>query len=88
MANVKLNRKDLLDELQAKLVLDLRLKISQQELLDKCIEFAVANITQFITQMVSQPILTKEKIEKILSHAISGKLYDLDKTDDELIYGL
>jgi hypothetical protein len=88
MANVKLNRKDLLENLQARLILERQLKLTQQELLDKCIEFAVGHIDQFVIEKVARPPLTKEKLEKILSHAIDAELFDLDKSDDELIYGL
>lgn len=40
MASVNLNKKNLLEKLQAKITLKLGKKLPQQEILDKSIEFA------------------------------------------------
>ncbi|MHA1266378.1 MAG: hypothetical protein ACTSRS_14185 [Candidatus Helarchaeota archaeon] len=87
MANVKLNKKKLLEKLQAQLTLLQGKKISQQELLDKCIEFSEEHVEEFINEKLSVPLLTPEKIERILSNPIDCPIYCKDKSDDELIYG-
>jgi hypothetical protein len=87
MASVKLNKKDLLDQLQAKLVLFKNKKLSQQEILDRCIEFTTRHLEEFIAEQVAPLALTPEKIDQILSHALTCELFFQDKSDDELIYG-
>ena len=88
MANVKLNKKKLLEKLQAQLTLLQGKKISQQDLLDKCIEFSEEHVEEFINEKISPPLLTPEKMERILSNSIDCPIYFKDKSDDELIYGL
>ncbi len=87
MANVKLTKKDLLEKLQATLVLKEGKKISQQELLDKCVEFSNAHLEQFILEELQIPPLDPSKIMQILSHAVDDEVLHLEKSDDELIYG-
>jgi len=88
MANVKLTKKDLLEKLQAKLTLLKGTKISQQEILDKCIEFSDEHIEDFINEKVIQKPLTSEKMAFILANPIDCPIYFLDKSDDELLYGI
>ena len=88
MANVKLNNKKLLEKLQAQLTLIQGKKISQQELLDKCIEFSEEHIKEFVNEKISPPLLTPEKVKRILSNAIDCPIYFKGKSDDELIYGV
>ncbi len=87
MANVKLNRKSLLDKFQAEILIDRGEKLTQQELLDKCIEFSHEHFDQFISTKISYPKLTDEKVKRILENTVDCPLYDLDKSDDELVYG-
>jgi len=86
MANVKLSKKKLLEKLQAQLTLLLGQKISQQELLDKCIEFSEQHIEEFLNEKLAPPQLTSEKIDRILSNAIDCPIYFKEKSDDELLY--
>jgi len=88
MANVKLNNKSLLERLQAELTLKLGNKISQQEVLDKSIEFAYKRIDEFFIETVEKPELTKEFREKLKKTANDTPLYHMEKSDDELIYEL
>jgi hypothetical protein len=87
MASVKLKNKDLLDKLQAKIVLETGNKLSQQEILDKSVEFAYNKLPEFIQENVKTPQLTKEILKYILDNPYDGPLYHLDKSDDELLYG-
>lgn len=87
MATVKLNKKELLEKLQAKLTLIRGKKISQQEILDKCIEFTEEHLEEFIKEKLKSPTLTQEKIKQILSNPIDCPIFFQDKSDDELIYG-
>lgn len=88
MANVKLKNKRLLEEFQAKLVLLKGKKISQQEILDKCIEFSEHHLKEFVNEKIDTPKLTPEKRERIISNTIDAPIYYPDKTDDEIIYGV
>ncbi|MHA1278135.1 MAG: hypothetical protein ACTSQI_22540 [Candidatus Helarchaeota archaeon] len=88
MANVKLNNKKLLEKLQAQLTLIQGKKMSQQELLDKCIEFSEEHFDDFINEKLSLSLLTPEKMERILSNPIDVPIYFKNKSDDELIYDI
>ena len=88
MANVKLNNKSLLEKLQAEITLKLGKKISQQDVLDKSIEFAYDRLDEFILENISHPKLTKELIERIKENAFDAPIEHPEKSDDELIYGL
>jgi hypothetical protein len=88
MANVKMNNKNLLEKLQAEIILKLGKKISQQEILDRSVDFVYKKLDSFIQEEISHPELTKEKIEKIKRNAINVQLSHPEKSDDELIYDL
>lgn len=88
MANVKLTKKTLLDKFQARLVIDRGEKITQQELLDKCIEFSHEHYDEFVKEKLSHPALTPELKQQILDMAVDCPVYHPEKSDDELIYGL
>ncbi len=88
MANVKLNNKSLLEKLQAEITLKLGKKMSQQELLDKSIEFTYNRLDEFFLENIDKPTLTNEFIEGMKESASDAPLYHLDKSDDELIYNL
>jgi len=88
MANVKLNNKILLEKLQAEITLKLGKKISQQDLLDKSIEFVYKRLDEFVSEHIAHPPITDKLIKRIKENAIDAPLKHLEKTDDELIYGL
>ncbi|MHA1349803.1 MAG: hypothetical protein ACTSSC_12800 [Promethearchaeota archaeon] len=88
MANVKLNNKSLLEKLQAEITLKLGKKMSQQELLDKSIEFTYNRLDEFFIENIDKPTLTNDFIESLKESASDAPLYHLDKSDDELIYNL
>ena len=88
MANVKLNEKRLLEQLQAKITIKKGIKISQQELLDKCIKFADRSLERFINDTFDEISINKEKIERIKKNSFKSGFSHPDKTDDEVIYGL
>ncbi len=88
MANVKLNNKSLLEKLQAEITLKLGKKMSQQELLDKSIEYTYNRLDEFFIENIDKPTLTNEFIESLKESASDAPLYHLDKSDDELIYNL
>jgi len=86
LANVKLSKKDMLEELQANLRL-LHKKLTQQELLDKCVEFTQQNFDRFVNEHFPDLILTEEKIALIKKNIYHGEVNNQDKTHDELLYG-
>ncbi len=88
MSSVKLNKKSLLEKLQAEITLRLGTKISQQEILDKTLEFVYNRLDEFILENIDSPKLTLEIIERLKKNAIDAPLEHPEKSDDELIYGL
>ena len=88
MANVKLTEKKLLEKVQAKLVLLIGKKISQQEILDKCIKFSDHNFDQFIKNEFDSPKITKKLINEIISNTVRSGYHYPEKSNDELIYGI
>ena len=72
MAVVKLTKKQKLDELAARLTIDLKKKVSLQELLDLCIELAFENYDQVAEALRGEKeTLTAEKIKAIRAIAVS-----------------
>lgn len=88
MANVKLNNKRLLEKLQAEITLKLGKKISQQEILDKSIEFTYNRLDEFFVENVDKPAITKNFIENLKKKAKNVPIYHLDKFDYKLIDGI
>ena len=88
MANVKLTNKSLLEKLQAEITLKLGKKITQQDVLDKSIEFVYKRLDDFISENVDHPPITDELINRIKKNAIEAPLEYHEKSDDELIYEL
>ena len=88
MANVKLSEKQVLEKIQAKIVLLKGKKISQQEILDKCILYSDSHFEAFILEEFDSPKLTDDKINQILSTTFKSGYNFPEKLDDELIYSL
>ncbi len=88
MANVKMNNKSLLEKLQAEITLKIGRKMSQQDLLDKSIEFTYNRLEDFIKENINHPPITDELINRLKNSAIDAPLAYQDKSDDELLYGL
>ncbi len=62
--------------------------LTESELLKKCIQFIYQHNNVLFEEKSQSSALTKEKIDKIISSARDDPLYDEDKSDDELIYGI
>ncbi len=63
-------------------------KFSDDELLEKCFNFLNMHMDELIMEDNKVLKLTPELRRDILLSAQNCELYDLDKTDDELIYGI
>ena len=86
MANVKLSEKQVLEQIQAKIILVKGKKVSQQEILDKCILYSNKHFDRFLQEEFNSPELTQEKITQILASTFQSGYAFPDKSDDELIY--
>ncbi|MGV9173817.1 MAG: hypothetical protein ACOC44_14095 [Promethearchaeia archaeon] len=83
-----MNNKTVLEKLQAKITLKLGKKLTQQEILDRSVDFAYKRLDTFIYEELDHPKLTQELIEKIRANTIDDSLAHPEKSDDELIYDL
>ena len=81
-----MNNKSLLEKLQAEITLKIGKKMSQQDILDKSIEFTYNRIDDFIKENIKHPPLTDELIKRLKNTAIDTLLAHQDKSDDELLY--
>ncbi len=66
MAVIKIHNKQAIDELQSKLILRLGRKITQQETLDLCVQYAHDNFEGFLQLVSSTPMLSPSIAEKII----------------------
>ena len=66
----------MIDNLQAKLILRIGRKITQQETLDLCLEYANAHFEDIFLMTNSEPTLTPEKAKNIIPKLISSEHYD------------
>ncbi len=67
MAVIKISDKQSIDELQAKLILRLGRKISQQETLDLCIHYAAEHFEEIAAKASETPMLSPKKAEEIIA---------------------
>ncbi|MHA1268357.1 MAG: hypothetical protein ACTSPY_01100 [Candidatus Helarchaeota archaeon] len=95
MGDIKVSNKKLIDDLQAKLILHLGRKITQQETLDLCLLYAMRNFEDILALASSTPSLSPEKAKKIIKKFKKFKKfkntpYDkkakYPRVDDEEIY--
>jgi len=83
-----MNNKSLLEKLQAEITLKIGKKLSQQDILDRSIEFTYKRIDDFIKENIEHPPITEGLIQRLKNTAIDAPLAHQDKSDDELLYGL
>ncbi len=86
MENDEIKKK--LDEIQAKITLEKGIKISQQDLLDRGVDFLAEHFEEFVAEKVNPPTIDEEKIQRIKENTYKRPTYFRELTDDELIYGL
>jgi hypothetical protein len=89
---IKITNKFSIDELQSKLILRLGRKISQQETLDLCIQFANHHFEDILALAAAFPSLSPEKAKRILKRieAYKDTYYNENEAfsnpEDEEIY--
>ena len=94
MAVIKITDKKTLDELQARLILQLGRKITQQETIDICIQYATTNFEEILAIASAVPRLTPELAEEIIKDFEQFKDTPYDKNaefpreEDKEIYTL
>ncbi|MGQ4874812.1 MAG: hypothetical protein ACP6IY_12160 [Promethearchaeia archaeon] len=81
-----MNNKETLNKIQAEIVLRFGKRKSQQEILDKSIDFVYKRLEQFVLEEFKVPNLTMEILNRIKENAVDAPLAYPDKSDDELIY--
>lgn len=86
IANVKLSKKEMLEEIQAKLVL-LHKRLTQQDILDKSIEFVDRHFDKFVQEQVIAPKLTEDKLDRIKKSIYFGDVLLPSLSNDDLLYG-
>ena len=67
MAVVKTKKKEIIDQIQAKLTLQVGRRFTQQEVVDLCIEYAQENLEDLISLSSQIPKLTPKLAEQILN---------------------
>ena len=80
MPVVKLKNKKLLEEIQAKLTLKLGKKFSQQEILDKSLEYLAKNLDQFVEEVFPFIEITPQRLKEIRESASD---FDYTTSEDE-----
>ncbi len=92
MSIVKIQNKKALEQLQARLTLRLGRKLTQQETLDFCVMLANQNFEKLLEIVTQTPILTREKVKRIIDerNTLKNEFYDnkakFENLDDEDIY--
>ena len=86
MSIVKLKNKKLLEELQAKITLKIGKRISQQEILDRSLEYFAENLDQFIEDSFPFIEISPKRLKEIRDSA-SDINYHTSGNEDRDIYG-
>ncbi|HME52214.1 MAG TPA: hypothetical protein VKM55_08345 [Candidatus Lokiarchaeia archaeon] len=81
-----MTKKRILEELQARLLL-FQQRMTQQELLDKIVEYTQHHFDDFLQEQFPEKKLTAEKVQRIKSSVYTGEIDFPDLSDDELLYG-
>lgn len=81
----RLSKDDRLDKIKKE---SLTLKLEDQDILNRFIEFADSVIQVLVQENEDPPELTDEKRKRILARASDYDDYYENITDDELLYGL
>ena len=90
MATVKFDSQDELDELQAKIYLDTKIKLTKKEILELFFKYGKTHYNEIIQELnTNQEELTDEDIDDILNSVSDwGKgTENLSENVDEVIYG-
>lgn len=88
MTSINQDMKEMLKALKKEFKSKTGKELTEQELLEKCLQFVYTHSNIFIEDKSHSSTLSKEKINKIISSARNDKLYYEYKSDDELIYGI
>lgn len=94
MAVIKISDKKALDELHARLILQLGRKITLQETIDLCVQYATSNFEEVLVIASSTPRLTEDLAKEIIADFEQFKNTPYDRNakfprkDDEEIYSL
>jgi hypothetical protein len=86
MAVVKLTKKEDLDQLIATLVLRIGKKITQQDVLDACVNLGITHMEELEAYFGNKPNISKKRLDALLN---SGENFDYDSKGsiDEDLYG-
>ena len=85
MAVVKLTKKQQLDELAARLTIDLKKKVSLQDLLDFCVELATEEYDRVVASFRGDhACLSPEKVKAIRALATSFEEHAKGSIDEDL----
>ena len=93
MSVVKIGNKEQLEKLQARLTLRLGKRPTQQEVLDLCVQLGIKEFDELIELIENPPILSKEKVKRILNRRDTRENIPYEKGDqlhseeDRDIYG-
>jgi hypothetical protein len=90
MSSVKINDKNILEELSAKIFLKTGRKFTQQELLSLCVSFSLDNLENFVTNIVKgTKIWTDKEIDdlELLIEDLGEGTEKFSSQVDEILYG-
>ncbi len=88
MTSVKSNRKELIERIRKNFESQIGKKLTNQQILDQCLEFSNSHIEELIALEKMTSILTPEKKKRIQLKAGDYGVYYSEKSDDELLYKL
>ena len=88
MTSIKDSKEEIIGIIREKIEKKYAKTLSDEEILKKCLEFSKGHIDSLFEETIgfNEPI--SEKLKRIISRSQEYQLYDLDKSDDELLYGI
>ncbi|MFO8019051.1 MAG: hypothetical protein R6U96_10470 [Promethearchaeia archaeon] len=88
MTSIKEDPEEIIAKIKKTIEAKYSKQFSDKEILKKCLEYSRAHINDLIKEGQREVEPNSEKIKRILSNAQNYQLYSLNKSDDELIYGI
>jgi hypothetical protein len=86
MTSVNKNNEEIITEIRKEIEKKYSKKFTNEEILNKCLKFSKTHIEELVKEKKKFQEPVSVKIKRILSNAQEYQLYDVDKSDDELIY--
>jgi len=88
MTSINENNQKILKKIRETIENQFSRNLTNEEIIEKCLKFSKEHLDDLFREKPGLSEPTSKKVRRIISNAQEYQLYDLDKSDDELLYGI